>query len=129
MNKQKCELNKNKITFFVVVFSDQGVSPDPSKVKSIKETSVPQNVNKLRTFLGMTSYCSRFISDYATICEPLRRLTRQNEEWKWSEEQQSAFETLKSKLSSDTVIAYFDASKESEVLVDASPVGLGAMLV
>ena len=77
----------------------------------------------------MTSYCSRFISDYATICEPLRRLTRQDEEWNWSNEQEMAFEKLKVKLSSDMVIAYFDAKKDIEVLVDASPVGLAAMLV
>ena len=38
-----------------------------------------------------------------------------------------AFEKLKVKLSSDTVIAYFDAKKDIEVIVDASPVGLAAM--
>ena len=129
LNKQKCELNKTQITFFGVVFSDKGISPDPVKVEAIKEASRPKNVNELRSFLGMTSYCSRFISDYATICEPLRRLTRQDEEWNWSNEQEMAFEKLKVKLSSDTVIAYFDAKKDIEVLVDASPVGLAAMLV
>ena len=75
----------------------------------------------------MTSYCSRFISDYTTICEPFRRLTRQDEEWNWSNEQEMAFEKLKVKLLSDTVIAYFDAKKDIEVIVDASPVGLAAM--
>ena len=77
----------------------------------------------------MTSYCFRFISDYATVCEPLRRLSRQSEEWVWTDEQQTAFEALKSKLSSDIVIGYFDAKKHIEVTVDASPVGLGAILV
>ena len=33
------------------------------------------------------------------------------------------------KLSSDTVVAYFDAHKDIEVIVDASPVSLGAMLI
>ena len=87
VNKQKCELNKNRITFFGIVFGDQGISPDPAEVKSIKEASVPLNVNELRSFLGMTSYCSRFISDYATVFEPLRRLSRQSEEWVWTDEQ------------------------------------------
>ena len=122
-------MNKSKITFFGVVFSDQGISRDPVKVEAIKEASRPKNVNELRSFLGMTSYCSRFISDYATICELLRRLTRQDEEWNWSNDQEMAFEKLKVKLSSDTVISYFDAKKDIEVIVDASPVGLPAMLV
>lgn len=129
LNKQKCELNKNRITFFGVVFSDKGVSPDPAKVNAIKDASTPQNEKELRSFLGMTSYCSRFIPDYATICEPLRRLTHQDEEWKWTEEQQNSFDALKSKLSSETVMAYYDPKKDIEVIVDASPVGLAAILV
>ena len=40
-----------------------------------------------------------------------------------------AFEKLTVKLSSDTVIAYFDAKKDREVIVDASLIGLAAMLV
>ena len=45
-----------------------------------------------------------------------------------SDEQESAFQTLKDKLNSDTVMAYFNPSKETELWVDASPVGLGAIL-
>ena len=114
-------MNNSTITIFGVLFSDQGISLDPVKVEAIKEASRPKNVNELRSFLGMTSYCFWFISDYATIFEPLRRLTRQDEEWNWSNEQERAFEKLKVKLSSDTVIAYFDAKKDIEVIVDASP--------
>ena len=55
LNKQKCKLNKSKITFFGVAFSDQGISPDPVKVEAIKEVSRQKNVNELRSFLGMTS--------------------------------------------------------------------------
>ena len=29
------------------------------------------------TFLGMMNYSARFIPNYATVCEPLRRLTQQ----------------------------------------------------
>ena len=41
---------------------------------------------------------------------------------------QEAFETLKRLLASDTVMGYFDPSKNTELHVDASPVGLGAIL-
>ena len=46
----------------------------------------------------------------------------------WSTEQEDAFIQLKQSLTADTVIAYFDPSKEIRIIVDASPVGLGAML-
>ena len=73
----------------------------------------------------MTNYCGQFIKDYATISEPLRRLTKQNTPWSWSDEQEKAF---KEQLSDDLIVSYFDPKKEIELIVDASPVGLGAIL-
>lgn len=35
---------------------------------------------------------------------------------------------LKNRLSSDTVMAYFNQTKDTDIVVDASPVGLGAVL-
>ena len=43
----------------------------------------------------MASWYRRFIPDYATIAEPLTRLTRKNQKLEWLIEQQSAFELLK----------------------------------
>ena len=45
-------------------------------------------------------------------------------EWQWSDEQEKA----KSTLTSKTVMAYFSTRSTTEVLVDASPVGLAAIL-
>ncbi|CAC5425652.1 unnamed protein product [Mytilus coruscus] len=95
----KCEFNKNKVTFFGVVFSKAGISPDPKKVQAVKDAEAPTTVPELRSFLGMTNYSSRFIRHYASICEPLRRLTRYNTDWEWNPEQQQAFDNLKNELS------------------------------
>ena len=76
----------------------------------------------------MTNYSSRFIRNYASICEPLRRLTRHNIDWEWTSEQQEAFNNLKNELSSETVMTYFNRSLQIDILVDASPVGLGAII-
>ena len=102
--------------------------PDPKKVDAVKKTQAPINVSEVKSFLGMMNYSARFIPNYATLSEPLRRLTRHEATWTWSTEQENAFMQLKQSLTADTVIAYFDPSKEIEIIVDASPVGLGAML-
>ena len=44
-------------------------------------------------------------------------------------DQEDALKLLKARLTSDSVMAYFDSNKQTEVAVDASRVGLGAMLV
>ena len=76
----------------------------------------------------MTNYVSRFIRDYADIFAPLRDLTHKGVEFKWEKVHQTALDKLKLSLTSDDVIAYFDLSKETVLLVDASPLGFGAML-
>ena len=128
LNYEKCEFNKDSVVFFGVNFSKDGISPDPKKVSALKDMTPPENVSELRSLLGMATYSSRFIENFATICEPLRRLTRQDTDWKWESEQESAFEKLKSALSSDTVMTYFNPKYTTEILVDASPVGLGAIM-
>ena len=40
-----------------------------------------------------------------------------------------AFNQLKKDLSDSTTLAYFDASNETVLYTDASPVGLGAILI
>lgn len=128
LNKDKCVFSVNKITFFGHVFSSLGVSADPEKIKDIIGRSPPSNVSEIRSFLGMTQYFSRFIPRYATLTEPLRRLTHQEVPWCWSDKEEDTFNKLKSCLSSTEVMVYFDPHKPSEVLVDASPVGVSAIL-
>ena len=88
LNKQKCEFNRDKIEFFGVVFSAGGNSPDENKVEAIRATKPPINISEARSLLGMLIFCAIFISDYATVSEPIRRLTRQVTDWSWQNEQQ-----------------------------------------
>ena len=47
----------------------------------------------------------------------------------WGEEQENSFQKLKSQVASAPVLAYFDKDAPTRVIADASPVGLGAVLV
>ena len=114
LNADKCEFYKTKVEFFGYVFSDQGISVDPKKV--------------VRSFLGIVTYCGRFIPGLATLTQSVRELTKKDQLWDWSPTHQTAFDKLKNALSSDTVMVYFDQLKHTDVAVDASSVGLGAVL-
>ena len=76
----------------------------------------------------MANCSSKYIQDYATITAPLRELTKKNVRFKWTYQHQQAFETLTQALTSALVMAYFDVNKETLVAVDASPVGISAIL-
>ena len=79
-NRDKCVFSTNELTFFGHVVGSIGISAYHNKIKTIVNTTPPENVSEVRSFLGMTQYVSRFISDYATMTEPLRKLTRQDVE-------------------------------------------------
>lgn len=74
------------------------------------------------------NYCGRFIPDLATISEPLRRLTKTGTPFVFGKEQKEAFNELKKRLSSAETLGYFDKDAPTQVISDASPVGLGAVL-
>ena len=129
LKKEKCQFYMPRIEFFGMVFSADGMSPDPAKVEAIKQAEAPTSVSDVHSLLGMTNYVSYFIRDYADIIvAPLHDLTHKGVEFKWEDVHQEALERLKCSLTPNEVIAYFDPSKRSALLVDASPVRLGAVL-
>ena len=129
LKKEKCQFYMPRIEFFGMVFSPDGMSPDPAKVEAIKQAIALTSVSDVRGLLGMINYGSRFIRHYSDIVAPLHDLTHKGIEFKWEDVHQAALEQPKCSLTSNKVMAYFDPSKKSILLlVDASPVGLGAGL-
>ncbi len=128
LNKEKCAFNKDKITFFGFVFTANGISPDPIKVDAIKNAPAPTTQSGLRSFLGMATYCSKFIANFSDLTQPLRELTRKNVPFQWTQQHNQAFAAVKSALTSSKVMSYFDQSKHTELVTDASPHGLSALL-
>ena len=114
LNKSKCEYRKDKLEFFGYVFSKDGIAPEPKKVEEVVNLSTPSTASEVRSLLGMTNYCSRFIPDYATKTEPLRKLTHKDQPWSWTTKHDQAVNQLKEALSSAPVTAYFDPEKEQK---------------
>lgn len=129
LNKDKCKIGMSQIVFMGLLLIKHGVGPTGEKVKAIREAEAPTNVSKLRSFLGLVSFSSRLLPDFATTVEPLRKLTRQGAKWHWGKEENEAFESLKNQFSEASMMAFYDKDALTEVVTDASPVGLGATLV
>lgn len=96
-------------------------------VEAVQNFRQPETVEEIRSFLGLINYVSRFIPDVATKTSPLRELIKTNK-FVWSEEQREAFKILKEALTSDSVLEFYSTQDDIQVIADASPVGLGAVL-
>ena len=53
------------------ILSSEGLSPEHEKVDSILNMKPPSNTSEVRSFLGLASYCGKFIPNFETITEPL----------------------------------------------------------
>ena len=129
LNLEKCELNMSHVVFMGHMLSERGIGPAESKVKAVRDARKPETAAEVRSFLGLVNYSACFIPDLATISAPLRELIKKDVPFRWEHEQQDAFRELKHRLSSAETLAYFDKSAPTKVIADASPVGLGAVLV
>ena len=126
VNPKRCVFYQRSVEFFGYVFSNEGISASPNKVRAVKEASSPTNVTEVRSFLGLTNYCARFIPNYATLTAPLRQLTKKYSRCQWTETCQIAFDKIKDALSSKTVMSRVHTTK----LAKARPrPGLGSAQV
>ena len=128
INKSKCLFLVEKLVYSGYTLSADGISPDEHKVQAVKDCKTPTTVSEVRSFLGIVNFCKQFIHDYSTITAPLRLLTKKGQLFHWSEAQQKAFSTLKDRLCSAEVMAYYNPQAQAKLTVDASPYGLGAIL-
>ena len=64
----------------------------------------------------------------ATLAEPLYRLTRKGYSWRWTSEEQGAFQKLKEVLISDQILVHYGQTKPLGLSCDAPDIEIGAVL-
>ena len=104
-----------------------GVEDD--KVRAVAEFRESKNASVVRSFPGLVNFSARFIRNLSTLSGPLRKLTNKSVNFEWGIEKAQAFKGLKTELARAETLGYFDKEAETQVITDASPVGLGAVLV
>jgi len=124
----KCFLFQRRVEFLGHILSESGVEVQAAKVEVVQQWPVPRNLTELRSFLGLCSYYRRFIEDFATIAAPLYDLQRKNVRFEWTQQQDNAFDQLKSKLVSAPILGMPRDDCTYYIDTDASDVGLGAVL-
>lgn len=129
LNKSKCVYDQEEVQFLGYKIDKNGFKPADDKVAAIREFKQPGSIAELRSFLGLVTHLGQYIADLSTIAEPLRMLTKKGVEWKWETEQVKSFEEIRKRIVEDIQQqGFYHPSLETRLYVDASPVGVGAVL-
>ena len=129
LNEEKCEFNKERVTFLGHVIDKNGISADPQKTSAILEIKKPNSRSELRRFMGMANQFSKFSPHIAEVSKPLRELLSMKKSWLWGPAQDDAFDKVKQELTKPTILAFYDPQANTKICADASAYGLGAVLL
>ena len=70
-----------QFSFFGHQWNAKGLSSDPKKIAAVKRMDLPQDVETMRSFLGLVNYLNRFGPCLAELSEPLKEICRQDAEF------------------------------------------------
>ena len=133
----KCQFFKSEVDFLGHTINGEGIRPQESKVKAIKNYEKPKTVKNLQAFLGVCNYYRKMIRNFSLISAPLTTLTkggnikgkRSSPPIIWNKKAEEAFEELKKRLTSDIILHYPDYSKPFLLYTDSSGIATGGCLM
>ena len=117
---QKCSFFKKHIQYLGHLISDEGIQPLPEKLESIAKMPTPKNAKQVKQFLGLLGYYRKFVPRFADISRILTKLTRKDQEFKWTPECDKCFHMLKDYLQEAPILRYPDPAASYTLYTDAS---------
>ncbi|KAF7640779.1 hypothetical protein LDENG_00014940, partial [Lucifuga dentata] len=111
---EKCEFHQMTTAFLGFIISPGALHMDPPKVQAVTDWPTPTSRKELQRFLGFANFYRRFIRNYSSIAAPLNLLT--------------SFQELKQRFTTAPILIQPDSSRQFIVEVDASNLGVGAVL-
>lgn len=129
LNWEKCVFGVTKVEFLGHQISPDGIIPADDKVAAIQSFRRSENEAEVRSFLGLANYLNKFIPNLATLDEPLRMLTKKDSKFEWNVHHQQSFDSIKAAMTDILRLGFFNKDHRTTVMSDASPTGLGAILI
>ena len=125
---EKSLICQKEVNFLGYTVSREGIKVKRDKCEAILNMPRPHNVSKVRSFLGSLGYNHRFIKDFSSIARPLHQLTKKDAPFKWTEDCEDSYQTLRNALMNAPILSTIDYTRKLTLVCDASADGLGATL-
>ncbi|GBO20906.1 Transposon Ty3-I Gag-Pol polyprotein [Araneus ventricosus] len=133
INISKSVFAVEEIEFLGYLITPQASRPLPDKVQAIMNYKRPENVQDLRTFLGILNFYRRYLKDaaknQALLHEYLKGSKKKDKrKIQWTDEAEKQFEKCKNDLANATLLSFPNSELPLSLFTDASDTAIGAVL-
>ena len=104
------------------------VKPLRSSIEAIQKLKPPTTIKECRSFAGMVNSVSIFCPTIQGFLKPIYDLTRKGRHFIWGEEEQKAFDEIKSRLQRPSVLHLPDRQGQFQLYSDTSKFATGSVL-
>ena len=132
LKPSKCALFREQVLYLGHVISAAGVSPDPEKLRVLREWRAPSKVREMQSFLGFINFYAEYLADATELTAQLYDLTSErkgDDPIEMSPENVAAFEEIKRRLCAAPQLAHPDLERPFTLYTDASNIAVGAILL
>ncbi len=128
LNALKCKFFQTSLPYLGHIIDSGTIRIDPACTRPIIDMPTPSNVKSVKEFLGMAQFCDRFIPNFSILAAPLHELTQPQAPFHWTPECQTAFDSIKTMLTSAPVLRAPESSDFFILETDACDKGEGVCL-
>ena len=112
-----------------MMFSHEGMMPDPKKTEALSHLPFPSNVKEMQSFLGMCNCLGRFTRQLASMTTPLRQLIKKSNAFAPMLHHHIAFKVIINEISMHTILNYYRPDLDLVLECDASIVAVSMTLI
>jgi len=86
---------QTKLDYLGYTVTSEGIRPTKQGIEAVIKFLAPRNIRDVQSFLGLCFYFRKFIEKFSVIAKPLYDLTKKGTDFRFTETERQAFETLK----------------------------------
>lgn len=133
ISPRKCCLFRTSVLYMGHILTVNGdgtatIKPLTDRCAAIRNTPVPHNVKAARRFVGAVNYISQFFPHVQKHLRPIHKLSRQRKQFKWTDECQQAFDTIRELMCNPPILHMPKRKGRLTLYSDTSRVATGSYL-
>ena len=118
-----------KVKFLGHIISPEGIQPIAKRVKDLKNLKSPECKRDVMKVLGCLGFYSCYIKNLHLDSQPFYDLIKDSTSFHWTDEHEKLFQSIKDRISEDTILAVPSTDYPFHIHVDSSNVGTDCILI